>query len=129
MEFLNVLVAAIAAYGFGAVGYMALAQAWIKASGVAVREDGKPAGGALPYVLAFLSVLIVAGMMRHVFSLSGIETVGSGVVSGLGIGLFLASPWILTCYSFSGRPFRLMLIDGGFVTISCTIIGLVLTLF
>ncbi|SLN44042.1 hypothetical protein PEL8287_02223 [Roseovarius litorisediminis] len=129
MEILNVLLAAIAAYGFGAVWYMALAQAWIKASGVAVTEDGKPAGGVIPYVLAFLSALIVAGMMRHIFSLSGIETAGSGVVSGLGIGLFLASPWILTCYGFSGRSFRLILIDGGFVTFSCMIIGLVLTLF
>jgi len=39
-------------------------------------------------------------MMRHVFELSDIETMGKGLVSGFGIGLFLAAPWIAFARAF-----------------------------
>lgn len=130
MEILNVIVAAIASYAFGAAWYMTLARPWMEAAGVKIGEDGKPEGSSpLPYVVAFVSAVLVAGMMRHVFELSGIDTLGKGLVSGLGIGLFLASPWIATCYSFGGRPVKLILIDAGYITIGSAIMGLVLTLF
>ncbi len=130
MEILNVVVAAGAAYGFGAIWYMLLAKPWMQAAGIAAGEDGKPAKtGALPYIIAFVMALLVAGMMRHMFGQIGIATVGKGLVSGLGIGLFLASPWLVTCYSFGGRPFRLTLIDAGYASFGSAITGLVLTLF
>lgn len=130
MEFLNVLAAAVASYAFGAIWYMTLAKPWMQAAGIEVGEDGKPAdNNPLPYVIAFIMALVVAGMMRHVFSLSGIDTLAKGLTSGFGIGLFLASPWLATCYAFGGRPFRLTLIDAGYATFGCTIMGVVLTLF
>ncbi len=131
MEFLSVIVAAVASYAFGAVWYMILSKPWMEASGVAVGEDGRPANASnpVPYIVAFIATLLVAGMMRHVFNLSGIDTVDKGLMSGVGIGLFLATPWLMTCYGFAGRPVRLLFIDGGYVTIGCTIMGIVLTLF
>ncbi|WP_299850542.1 DUF1761 domain-containing protein [uncultured Roseovarius sp.] len=131
MEFLNVIVAAVASYAFGAVWYMKLAKPWMEASGVEVGEDGQPANKSnpIPYVIAFAMAVIVAGMMRHIFSLSGIDSFGKGLISGLGIGLFLASPWLITCYGFSERPFKLTLIDTGYITFGSAIIGAVLTLF
>ena len=131
MEFLNVIAAAAAGYGFGAVWYMTLAKPWMEAAGIAADADGRPAnaGDPKPYIIAFISALLVAGMMRHVFALGGIDTIGKGLVSGLGIGLFLSSPWIMTNYGFAGRPFRLTLIDAGYATFGSAIIGLVLTLF
>ena len=131
MEFLSVIVAAVASYAFGAVWYMILSKPWMEASGVAVGEDGRPANASnpVPYIVAFIATLLVAGMMRHVFNLSGIDTVDKGLMSGVGIGLFLATPWLMTCYGFAGRPVRLLFIDGGYVTIGCTIMGVVLTLF
>ncbi len=48
---------------------------------------------------------------------------------GFGLGLFIVTPWIATNYAFSMRPRTLTLIDGGYATIGCTIMGLVLTLF
>lgn len=130
MGYLGVLIAAVAAYAFGAVWYMALARPWVRAAGVETDKNGKPlnASNVVPYIVAFGSAVLVAGMMRHIFALSDIETVEKGLISGLGIGLFLASPWLLTCYSFGGRPFRLMLIDGGYATLGSAIIGVVLTL-
>lgn len=131
MEFLSVIVAAVASYAFGAVWYMVLSKPWMEASGVAVGEDGRPANASnpVPYIVAFIATLLVAGMMRHIFNLSGIDTVDKGLMSGVGIGLFLATPWLMTCYGFAGRPARLLFIDGGYTTIGCTLMGVVLTLF
>lgn len=131
MEFLNVLAAALASYVFGAVWYMTLAGPWTKAAGIDVDDSGRPSnsGDPLPYIAAFVCALLVAGMMRHVFDLSGIGTIGEGLTAGLGVGLFFAAPWIVTNYSFAGRSRALMLIDGGYATFGCGLMGLVLTLF
>ncbi|MEO3417128.1 DUF1761 domain-containing protein [Roseovarius sp. CAU 1744] len=131
MEILNVLVAAIASYAFGAAWYMTLSKPWMEASGVKVGDDGQPANKSnpVPYLIAFVMAVVVAGMMRHVFALSGIDSFGKGLVSGFGIGLFLASPWLATCYAFGGRPFKLTLIDAGYVTFGSAIMGAVLALF
>ncbi len=131
MEFIAVIVAAIAAYAFGAIWYMSLAKPWMAAAGVAADENGKPVNGSnpAPYIISFVAAVVVAGMMRHMFSLAGIDTIGKGLVGGLGLGLFIASPWIVTNYAFADRPRALILIDAGYATIGCTIIGVILTLF
>lgn len=130
MGFIAVLIAAAAGFGFGAIWYMVLANPWMEAAGVSKGPDGNPAkSSTLPYILAGVAMVLVAGMMRHTFSLSGIDTLGKGLVSGLGIGLFFISPWIMINNGYGGRPFKLTLIDGGYATFGCAIIGLVLTLF
>ncbi|WP_299728501.1 DUF1761 domain-containing protein [uncultured Tateyamaria sp.] len=132
MGFLAVVVAGIAGFMFGAVWYTIMAKAWMAASGVPLNEAGDaPANRAdpIPYITSLLGGILVAGMMRHVFVLSGIDTLGEGLVSGFGVGLFLVSPWIATFYAFGARPFRLTLIDGGYATFGCTVIGTVLMLF
>jgi hypothetical protein len=100
------------------------------ASGVAIGPNGRPANASRPgpYIISVISAILVAGMMRHVFQLAGIDTVAAGGVAGLGIGLFMATPWLMTCYGFAGRPFGLVLIDGGYASIGSAIIGAVLTL-
>ena len=131
MEFVNVLAAAAASYAFGAIWYGTMSKPWLAASGVEVDENGKPANASnpTPYIISLIAAIIVAGMMRHIFQLAGIDTVSKGLVSGFGLGCFLVSPWIATNYAFSDRPRNLFLIDGTYATVGCTIMGLVLTLF
>ncbi len=132
MEFLNVLVAGIASFMFGAIWYSTLSKPWVEASGVAVdAETGKPANASnpAPYIIGVISSILVAGMMRHVFETSTVDTLWEAAVSGFGIGAFLATPWLATNYGFAGRPAKLLIIDGGYATIGCTIIGIVLQLF
>ena len=132
MGFLAVVVAGIAGFMFGAVWYTIMAKPWMGASGVPLNDAGDaPANRSdpVPYITSIVGAIVVAGMMRHVFALSGIDALGAGLVSGLGIGLFLVSPWIATFYAFGARPFRLTLIDGGYATFGCTVIGTVLMLF
>jgi len=130
MEILNVIVAAVAAWVFGAIWYMSLARPWMAAAGIKAGEDGKPEGDAvLPYILSIVAMLIVAGMMRHMFAMSGIATVGAGLVGGLGVGLFFISPWIMINNAYGMRPFKLTMIDGGYATFGCAVMGAVLALF
>jgi hypothetical protein len=131
MELINVLVAAAAGFGVGAVWYGVFSKQWMDASGVAPGSDGKPANSSdpMPYIMGFLAMILVAGMMRHVFALSDINTIGRGLVSGFGIGLFLAAPWLMICYGFAGRSRKLILIDGGYAALGSAAIGLILTAF
>lgn len=131
MGYLAVLVAAVASFAFGAAYYGALAKPWMEASGVPVGEDGKPLNSSnpTPYIVSFICILLVAGMMRHSFALSGIDTVGKGLVSGLGIGLFFITPWIFINTGYSNRPWKLAVIDGGYAVATGAICGVVLTLF
>ncbi|MEW9920496.1 DUF1761 domain-containing protein [Marimonas sp. MJW-29] len=130
MGFLAVIVAAIVGFAFGAAWYMALQKQWVAASGIAVDEKDQPINAsATPFVMAGIAMLLVAGMMRHVFVLSGIDTPMEGLVSGLGVGLFFISPWIMINNAYGQRPFALTVIDGGYATFGCAIMGLVLTLF
>ena len=130
MGFLSVIVAAIAGFAFGAAWYMTLAKPWVEAAGIETDENGRPIGDSpLPYIMAAVAMLLVAGMMRHTFALLGIDTFGKGLTSGLGIGLFFISPWIMINNGYGGRPFKLTLIDGGYATFGCAVMGAVLTLF
>ncbi|MCV2872730.1 DUF1761 domain-containing protein [Defluviimonas sp. WL0050] len=130
MELISVIVAGAAAYAFGAFWYMKWAKQWIAASGIAVDPDGKPANKSVaPFVIAGIAMLIVTGMMRHVFGMAGIETIGAGLVAGFGMGAFITLPWIVTNYAYSDRPKELTLIDGGYAVFGCTIIGTVLSFF
>lgn len=131
MEYLSVLIAAAASYAFGAFWYMTLAKPWMAASGI-TEEMVKPASGKqdmTPFIVSAIASILVAGMMRHVFGMADITGAYKGAMSGLGLGLFIVSPWIVTNYAYSMRPRNLTLIDGGYATIGCTIMGLVLGLF
>lgn len=131
MELLNVAAAAIAGFALGAVWYGVLAEPWMQAANIKRGPDGKPVDGQNPLLFAatFVLQLIVAGMMRHMFALAGIDEIAKGIVAGLGVGLFFISPWIAINNLYAGRPARLSMIDGGYATVACGVMGLVLTLF
>lgn len=131
MGLIGVILAAAAAWGFGAIYYMRLSKPWMRAAGIATDANGKPegSGSPLPFLLSALAMLVVAGMMRHIFAMAGIATVGAGLVSGLGIGAFFIAPWIMINNAYAMRPAMLTLIDGGYAICGAGIIGLVLTLF
>jgi hypothetical protein len=130
MEIINVLVAAAAAWVFGAIWYMALSKPWIRVSGVKLDEEtGRPLGGAMPFILSAIAMIVVAGFMRHIFAMTAIDTIGKGLTAGLGIGLFFITPWTLINNAYPGRPFLLTVIDGGYAVIGCGLIGAILMLF
>ncbi|MGI3169809.1 DUF1761 domain-containing protein [Pseudooceanicola sp. C21-150M6] len=131
MGIVAVLVAALAGFGMGAVWYMSLSKPWIRAAGIPVDDAGKPqgSGSPLPFVISGVAMILVAGMMRHIFSMSGIDSPIAGLVAGLGVGLFFITPWVAMNYAYANRPRALTLLDGGYSTLGPGVIGLVLGLF
>ena len=127
MGIVSVLIAAITAYAFGAVYYMVLAKPWMAASGV-TQEQARD-GSKMPFVISGVMVILVAGMMRHIFVQAGIDDLNKGLITGFGLGAFIAAPWIVTNYAYGMRPRMLTVIDGGYATIGCTLMGLVLGFF
>lgn len=137
MEFLNVIVAGLAAFAFGAVWYMSLSRAWIAAAEVSTDAQGRPVRGdgqgggssPMPFVIGLLAMVLVAGMMRHLLGTSGVGSIGGGAVAGAGIGAFLVVPWLAMNYAFAMRKPALTLIDGVNAIVGCTIMGVVLNAF
>lgn len=126
MNFLAIIVAGVAGFAFGAVWYTLMAKPWLSAVGL--TEETINRANPVPYVTGLIGCVICAAMMNHMFTRGGIDTIGAGLTSGLGLGLFIAVPWLATNYAFAQRPIRLTLIDGGYSTGGCAAIGLVLVL-
>lgn len=127
MEFLNVLAAAVGAFAFGAVWYIAMSKPWLAAA--EITEERQRGGGPMPFVIGIAAMVVVAGMMRHVFATSGIVTLGGGAVAGAGIGAFLITPWVAMNYAFAQRKGALTVIDSVNAIVGCAVMGLILTLF
>ena len=126
MGVLTVLAAAAAAWIFGAIWYGVIGKGWMIAAGLTEETINRKNYAA--FVLSFLCAILVAGMSRHIFMTSGVDTITKGAMTGLGLGLFIATPWLATNYLFAQRPKALIFYDGVYATVGCTLIGIVLIL-
>lgn len=127
MEYLNVLAAAAGAWIFGAVWYGVMGKRWMAAAGL--TEETINRANVTAFVGSFICAVLVAGMMRHVLVTSAVTEISKSALTGLGLGLFIVTPWITTNYLFAQRPKDLIWIDAVYATAGCTIMGLILALF
>jgi Protein of unknown function (DUF1761) len=121
LNYLAVVIAAIAGWLVGALWYGVLAKPWIAALGTTLEEFKsrqvalKGSVKALPFVLAFVADLIMAWMLAGVLGHlgPGQVTLRNGIISGA----FLWFGFVLTTMAvnnaFSGRKYRLTAIDAG----------------
>ncbi len=122
----SVVIAAVLAWAFGAFWYGVLGKQWLAAEGL--RSEDIDRSNKVPFIISFVCALLVAGMTRHILAMSGIDTVGKAALVGLGLGLFVAAPWIVMNTAFAQKPRALSLINGGYAVIGCTIIGAALAI-
>jgi hypothetical protein len=128
INFIAVIVAAVAAWLASAVWYMSLGKHYMAALGKTPEEArcerSKPAA-FLPFLYAFVADLIIAWMIAGVLGHlgAGQVTLRNGVISAafLWFGLILTTMFVN--FSFSGRDKRLFLIDAGNWLIVLIIIG------
>lgn len=126
MNVLGVVLAAAAAWVFGAIWYGVIGKKWMEASGL--TEESIDRRNPAPYIVSFICTLLVAGMLRHILVMGGIEGVGESVLTGLGLGLFVSSPWIVTNVMFAQRDKSLIWMDSAYPTIGMALMGGVLAL-
>ena len=131
LNYLAVLVAAVAAWIAGAAWYMSLGKIWTSAWGMTEAEmhaDRNRPGAYLPFLYVFVAEVIMAwvlaGLMGHLGS--GQFTLVNGVISGAFCWLGFVITVIFTNYSFGKRDVRLIWIDGGHWLIVLALMGAVI---
>jgi Protein of unknown function (DUF1761) len=131
LNYIAVLVAAVAAWIAGAAWYMSLGKIWTAAWGMTEEQmharRNQP-GAYLPFIYVFVAEVIMAwvlaGLMGHLGS--GQFTLVNGVISGAFCWLGFVITVIFTNYSFGQRDVRLIWIDGGHWLIVLALMGAII---
>jgi hypothetical protein len=133
MNYLAILIAAVAGWLSGAVWYTALGTRWVAAQGKTVEQfhaeqaakKGTPAAW-LPFALAFFADLVMAWVLAGMVGHLGTVTIRGAVISALfAWGGFVVTT-ILVNYSFGGRRYLLTAIDAGHSLIVLLLMGVVI---
>ena len=115
MEFLEPILAAVAAFGLGFVWYTALfGEAWRKETGLTVEEAQSDM--LRTHGLSFLMMCIIASGINYVVNLHGIEEQNfvHGGFHGALSAMMSAIPLMAINYLYQRKSLKLFLIDAGY---------------
>jgi hypothetical protein len=133
INYLAVIVAAVAGWLAGALYYTVLAKPWVAAHGKTVEQHkaeqaalkGTPHAW-LPFALAFVAELamayVLAGMVGHL----GSVTIRSAVISGLFVWAGFIATTQLVNNGFAGSKYTLTLINAGHWLVVIVVMGVVI---
>lgn len=127
MQYLEILIAAAAAFMLGFAWYTALfGKAWQALTGV--TDEQAQSGMAVTHGLAFLMMLVIGYGINYIVNLHGPEeqTFVHGAFHGLLSCALYALPALIIHYSYQRKSPKLMLIDGGYVLTFFALMGGVL---
>lgn len=132
VNFIAIVVAAVAAWVFGAVYYGGLGKRWVAALGTSMeamkaQNAGKSAATkATPFILSFIAELIMAFVLYGIIFHVGIWSIRAGVISGVVCWLGFVLTTTATNNAYPGRKAVLTVIDSGHWLGVLAIIGAVL---
>ena len=115
VNYLAVIIAALAGFGLGAVWYMVLGGVWLRAIGK-TEDDFKQSTGAakaLPFIIAIVALLVMATMLAGIMGHLGSLTVRGGVIAGALVWLGFVITTMGVNHAFGHAKPMLTLIDGG----------------
>jgi hypothetical protein len=128
LNYLAVLIAAVAAWLAGAAWYMSLGKIWTAALGTTpeqLQERRSRPGAYLPFIYAFVAELVMAwvlaGLLGHFGA--GQVTLLNGIESGAFCWLGFVITTLVVNNGFAHRNPRLLLIDGGHWLVVLVLIG------
>ncbi|MBC8013787.1 MAG: DUF1761 domain-containing protein [Methyloceanibacter sp.] len=115
VNYIAVMIAALAGFGLGAVWYTVLAKPWMHAIGKTEAEC-KQQGSAkvVPFAISIVSLLIMAWMLAGIMGHLGDITIRGGVISGFFVWLGFVITTMGVNHAFAGAKPMLTLIDGGY---------------
>ena len=129
VNYLSVLIAAVAAWLFGGVYYTALGKHWMAAQGKTMEQcqaeyAGKSgAAKAAPFIVVFVGELIMAWATYGILFHLDMFTLRAGAISGAALWLGFVLPTIAGNYVFSGKKPMLTVIDSAAWLGAMVIIG------
>ena len=124
VNYLAILVAAVAGFAFGALWYMVLAKPWMAAVGMRERAKPRP----LPFIIAFAAQFLMAWMLAGALGHLGDVSVLAGLITGALVWLGFVVTTMTVNHRFQGAPWALTLIDAGHWLGVLLVMGLVLGL-
>jgi hypothetical protein len=127
LNYLAILIAAVAAFGWGAIYYMTLSKQWLAAVGI-TREQ-MAVRSAAPFIISFVALVVMswvlAGTLGHLGP--GQVTIKNGIISGLFLWLGFIATTVFVNNAYPGRKYSLSVIDSihwlGVVVIEGAVIG------
>ncbi len=127
VNYLAVIVAAVAGFAVGAVWYTFLfSKAWIAAVGIDVEQMKKQGGSPVPFILSGISYLVIATFLSALLA-------PATIAGGAGAGFLAWLGFVLTTtavnYAFPGRKLELTLIDTGHWLAAMVVMGAILGAF
>ena len=132
INYLAVLLAAIAAWCTGALWYTVFGKQWLAAIGRTKKDMNKMKPGTFgyyaPFLLAFIANLLIAFMLAGVmFHVSGGQmTLRGGLISAVLVWLGFVATTIVVNNAFAGRKPMVSLIDAGHWLAAMLVSGLIL---
>lgn len=128
MNYLAILIAAVAGFAWGAAYYITLSKQWLAAVGKS-KEEVHAKRSAAPFVISIVALIVmawvVAGSVGHLGP--GQVTLKNGIISGLFLWAGFVVTTIFVNNAFGGRKYSLSVIDSihwlGVLVIQGAIIG------
>jgi hypothetical protein len=134
ISYLAILTAAAVGWLLGAVWYTVLSKPWQQAAGIPagkIKQAQKTPAFYVPFVVSFLALVvmawILAGLIAHLGP--GQFTVRNGLISGAFVWLGFVITTMAVNNGFSGRDWRLLVIDGGHWLAVLLLMGAILGAF
>ena len=112
INYVAVVFAAAASFGFGFFYYMSLGKLWMAAAG-RTKADIEGNKSPLPFIIAAVAQLVIAFMLAGAMGHLGEYSVRNGVVSGLFLWVGFVITTMAVNHAFQGAKPMLTLIDGG----------------
>jgi hypothetical protein len=118
LNFLSVLIGAVAAWIFGAIYYTALGKVWMAAQGKTAEsckaEFAAKSGLAkfAPFVLSFVGALITGVVLYGILTHSGLWSLRAGVITGAFCWFGFVLTTVVINNAYAGRKVMLSVIDG-----------------
>jgi hypothetical protein len=130
INWLAVLVAAIAFFALGAIWYSFLFRdSWIRLTGVKMGDPNAKTGIAGIMFTSFLLILICTIGIALFLNKVGPSSWMSGAKVGLIAGVCFCATAISNSYLYEKRPSGLHLINGGYNVVGCIIAGIILAVW
>jgi Protein of unknown function (DUF1761) len=115
VNYIAVIIAALAGFGLGPVWYMVLAKPWMHAVGKTeadLKKDGPTQ--VVPFAIAIVALFVMALMLAGIMGHLGDVTIRGGVITGFFVWLGFIITSMGVNHAFSGASTKLTLIDGGY---------------
>jgi Protein of unknown function (DUF1761) len=129
VNYLAVLIAAVAGWLAGAAWYMSLGKYWRDALGMTAEqmaENRKNPYAWVPFVLVFVTNLVMAWTLAGILGHFGTVTLKDGIITGALCWFGFVLTAMLANNAFAMRSYRLIAIDGGHYLVVLAIMGAII---